>query len=243
MRNLLTPALAGLALATAMPTMAMAQSAPAAMSADATRLDITVTGKATRVPDIAVINAGVQTRALTASDALAQNAQRIDAMLDALEDLGIERRDIQTQRINLNAQYDYRDRETPKLTGYVANNSLTIRFRDIEQAGRILDILVAEGANQLNGPTLMIDDPEEALDEARQDAIAKGMARAKLYAAAMGKRVARVVVVQEGGGPINRPRPPMAMAEADIVTTGSRTQIVAGEQDLAVTLSMSFDLE
>jgi uncharacterized protein YggE len=102
--------------------------------------------------------------------------------------------------------------------------------------------LVSEGANQINGPSLTIDKPDAALDEARTKALATGRARAELYARALGKRVARLVSVSEG----SRPSFP-----TDIVVTGARmasaesaeTKIVPGEQQVQVTLSMSFDLQ
>ena len=103
--------------------------------------------------------------------------------------------------------------------------------------------MVAEGANQINGPSLTIDKPESAYDEARVKAIAAGRARAELYARALGMRVLRLVSVSEGGA--NYPRPPMPMA-SDIMVTGARvakTEIDPGSQDLEVSLAMSFDLQ
>jgi len=96
---------------------------------------------------------------------------------------------------------------------------------------KILDALVAEGANQINGPTLTIDKPEAALDEARVNAIANGRARADLYARALGKRVVRLVSVSEGGGNYPVP-PPMPMVER-MSAQAADTKIVAGEQKAA----------
>ena len=73
------------------------------------------------------------------------------------------------------------------ITGYQATNTVSVRFRDIAKAGAILDALVAEGANQIDGPNLSIDKPEAALDEARADAVKRARARgAELYAKAAG---------------------------------------------------------
>ena len=90
----------------------------------------------------------------------------------ALTRAGVADRDIQTSNINLNPDYAYENNRPPRLTGYNASNQVTVRFRDIANAGEILDALVAEGANSINGPTLTIDKPEAALDEARARAIA-----------------------------------------------------------------------
>ena len=104
----------------------------------------------------------------------------------ALKRAGVEDRDIQTSNISLNPEYRYAENQPPQLTGYTASNQLTIRFRDIRNSGKILDALVSQGANQINGPSLTIDKPEAALDEARAKAIATGRARARTLCALAG---------------------------------------------------------
>ena len=78
----------------------------------------------------------------------------------ALKRAGIEDRDIQTSSINLNPEYRYDQNRPPRLTGYRASNTVNVKFRDLKRTGAILDALVAEGANQINGPSLTIDKPE-----------------------------------------------------------------------------------
>ena len=207
-----------------------------------TRLDISATGEATRVPNLAVISAGVVTRAATASAALQQNSTRMDRVIAALKHAGIEDRDIQTSSINLNPEYRYPDNQSPQLVGYTASNQVTVRFRDIRNSGKILDALVAEGANQINGPTMTIERPETALDEARSKAVANGRARADLYARALGMRVVRVISVSETGGSYPVP-PPMPYAERAMAASAPSTKIEPGEQKLEVNLSMVFELQ
>lgn len=232
------------AAALAVPATAAAQTPPAAgvvQPIGGTRLDLSVTGESTRVPDLAVISTGVVTRAATAAAAMQENATRMERVIAALRRAGVAERDIQTSSINLNPEYRYENNQPPQLVGYGASNQVSIRFRDIRNSGKVLDVLVAEGANQINGPTLTIDKPQAAMDEARVNAIAAGRARAELYAKAMGMRVARVVSVSESGG-YYAPPPPMPMAERDMAMAVSKTEIVPGEQKLQVTLAMVFEL-
>ena len=229
--------------AAALPAMAEAQGAqPQMPPIVGTRLDISATGESTRVPDVAIISAGVVTRAPTAGAAIQQNSARMDRVLAALKRAGVEDRDVQTSSISLNPEYRYQENRPPELVAYSASNQVSIRFRDIRNSGKILDALVAEGANQINGPTLTIDKPEAALDEARVNAVANGRARADLYARALGKRVSRLVSVSEGGGNYYPP-PPMPMAERSMAAQAADTKIVAGEQKLQVTVSMVFELQ
>jgi uncharacterized protein YggE len=117
-----------------------------------TRLDIVATGEVTRVPDVARISAGVVTQAPTATAAIQQNAQQMTSVRAALRRAGIADRDIQTSQISLNPEYRYTENRAPTLIGYRASNEVSVRFRDIANTGKILDALVAQGANQIHGP-------------------------------------------------------------------------------------------
>lgn len=241
MRNFapLALALAGAAV----PAVASAQATIAfAQPVSGTRLDVSATGEVTRVPDIAIISAGVVTRAATASAAIGENARRMEQVRAALKRAGIADRDIQTSTINLNPDYRYQENQPPQLTGYQATNSVSVRFRDIRNTGQVLDALVSVGANQISGPTLTIDKPEAALDEARTRAIANGRARAELYARSLGMRVVRLLSVSESGGYAVPPPMPYAM-EARAVSDVAQTKIDPGEQKLQVGVSMSFELQ
>jgi len=226
--------------AAAVPSAAIAQQAAITQTITGTRLDINATGEVTRVPDLAVISAGVVSRSTTASAALQDTADKMTRVIAALKRAGVQDRDIQTSNVSLNPEYRYPQNESPQLTGYTATNQLTIRFRDIGASGKILDALVSQGANQINGPNLTIDKPEAALDEARANAVAIGRARAEAYARSLGLRVARIVAVSESGGSFAPPPMPMfARAEA----AQADTKIVPGEQKLQVSLAMTFELQ
>lgn len=239
MQNILLTAL--LLGATAVPAGAPAQQAVAALPVlTGTRLDISATGEVMRVPDLAVISAGVQTLQPTATGAIEENATRMERVRATLKRAGIEDRDIQTSSINLNPEYQYDQNRPPRLTGYRATNTVNVKFRDLKRTGAILDALVAEGANTINGPNLTIDKPESALDEARTKAIANGRERANLYARALGMQVVRLLSVSEGGGyAVPPPMPVAMMAERSVAAD---TKIDPGTQQIQVSVAMSFEL-
>jgi len=229
--------------AASLPASAMAQTVATVPVISGTRLDISATGEVTRVPDLAIISAGVQTLQPTATGAIEVNATRMEKVRAALKRAGIDDKDIQTSSINLNPEYRYVENQPPRLTGYRASNTVNVKFRDLKRTGAILDALVAEGANQINGPNLTIDKPEAAYDEARVRAIAAGRARAELYARALGKRVVRLLTVSEGGGYQVPPPMPVAYARDMAAQSVAKTEIDPGTQELQVTLSMSFELQ
>ena len=207
-----------------------------------TRLDVVAEGEVRRKPDIAEISAGVTTQSATAGEAMRENSQRMAAVVAALKKVGVAERDIQTASINLSPQYRYADNQPPQLVGYRAANQVQVRFRDIARAGGILDALVAQGANQINGPNFTLDDPDAALDEARTTAIAKARQRANLYASAAGLKVKRILAISEGsqGAQPPYPMPVMRMAVAE---KAADTAIEPGENRVAVSVNVIFELE
>jgi len=226
-----------------LPSAAFAQAAPTTVEpmvpAAGTVLDVTAEGRTTRVPDLATIRAGVVSQSSTAAAALTDNAQRMAKVLAALKRAGVAPRDIATSSVQLSPQYRYADNQPPVITGYQATNTVSIRFRDVAKSGTILDALVAQGANQIDGPNLSIDKPDAALDEARTDAVAQAKRRADLYAKAAGLRVARIVSIAESGQDAGGPAQPMFMMARASMAKDS-TQIAPGEKDVTVTVSVRF---
>lgn len=216
---------------------AAAQTAP--ILPDGTVLDIVARGEAARVPDVATIRAGVVTQAPTAAAALSENAQRMARVLDALKRAGVAARDIATANVGLSPQYRYAENMPPAITGYQASNTVSVRFRDIARSGAILDTLVGQGANQIDGPSLAIDQPEAALDEARADAVRRARARAELYARTAGLSVARIVSIAESGDHGGGTPPPIMMMRAKAAAEQA-TEIAPGETDVTVTLAVRF---
>jgi hypothetical protein len=239
MRTLMPATLAALALST-LPAMAQDMRPPYA-PIDGTILDVSVTGTTTRTPDIAVIEAGVVTTAPSAAAAMSQNAERMRTVLAALRKAGVAERDIQTSAISLSPQYRYVQNEAPVITGYQASNQVSIRFRDVAKSGPVLDLLVEQGANNISGPTLSIDKPEAATDEARRDAVAKAKARAALYAESAGLRVERILTISEGSAPMP-PMPVMMRAQA-MVQDKAQSEVAPGEQQVTATITVRFLLK
>jgi uncharacterized protein len=230
----------GAVLAVAGP--ASAQSATAVeplVPATGTVLDVTAEGRTIRVPDLATIRAGVVTQSATAAAALADNAGRMERVLAALRRAGVATRDVATANVSLQPQYRYAENQPPVVTGYQASNGVTVRFRDIARSGRVLDALVAAGANQIDGPQLSIDRADAALDAARTDAVTRARARAELYAKAAGLSVARIVSIGEAGESEGAPQPPM-LQMARVKADAPSTDVMPGETEVSATVTVRF---
>jgi uncharacterized protein len=225
------PALLALA-----PIAAAAQ--PTMPAINGTRLDVTVTGEVIRVPDIVRINAGVSTLALTPGEAMRRNAEQMERVRAALTRAGISDRDVQTTDFSLQAEYR-QDGGPRRLTGYRVTNTMLIRLRNVANSGRVLDALVAEGVNEIEGPTMAFEDPSAALDEARMRAVTAARARADLYARGFGLRVRRVVQIDD----MPAYRPSVGNGYANSLSTDTSTAIDPGGRIISVTLKVVFELE
>ena len=212
-----------------------------AQTTNGTLLSITASAESSRIPDIALISTGVLTQSSEANTAMRDNAEQMNKVMAALRSAGIAARDIQTSGINLSPQYKYAENSPPQVIGYQANNTVNVKVRNLERLGTVLDALVAQGANQINGPSFSIDQPEAAFDEARVAAIKKAQAQAKLYADTLGMRVLRIVRISEGSTIQPMPRPMYRMNEM-MLAKAADTAVSAGESSVSVSVDMVFEL-
>ena len=229
------------AAAVAAASAAAAQTPQLAMVPQTATLTVTAEGKVARAPDVAEVSGGVVTAAPTAAAAMAENAQRMNAVVAAVKRAGIADRDIQTQGLSLSPQYRYDNNKPPVLTGYQATNTVSLRIRRLGDTGRLLDTLVQVGANQINGPNFSIDEPQKLLDSARTDAVVAARARADLYARAAGVRIKRILSISESSEQ-SGPRPVLMRAMA-MKAEAVPTPLEPGEVALSVNVTMVFELE
>lgn len=233
-------AVAVLLAGSALQAHAQAPAASIHAPADGTLLSVSSHAEARRVPDIATVSAGVVTQAGDANAAMRQNAEQMARVVAAIRAAGIAERDVQTAGVNLNPQYRYAENQPPVITGYQATNTVNATVRDLSRLGRILDALVATGANQISGPSFDVDGKDEAYDEARREALDQARRRAQMYAKTLGLRVRRIVSIDESAGQ-GAPRPMFARAKV-MSADMAETSISPGENVLGITLDVVFEL-
>ena len=233
---------ASLALAGALLASAAALPAYAADDAAfrATTLNLSASGESKVAPDLATITLGVQTDGATAAGAMSANAVQMNKVIAALKKAGIAERDIQTSNLSVNPQYVYVENNPPKLTGYQANNQVTIQVRDLTKLGQTVDATVNAGATNVGGISFGLQDPQAAEDKARLDAVKALQAKAELYGRATGYRLVRLVSLGEGGGysPAPQPAPMYAMAKRDMAES---SPVSAGELKVRIEVSATYE--
>lgn len=205
-----------------------------------TLLDISAEASIKASPDIATISTGVVTIDPKADQALKKNTLKMNNLFKALKAAGIADKDIQTSGFNLSPQYEYRPNKAAVISSYRAANNVTIIIHDLKNIGPVIDSLVTEGSNQINGPEFSIENADAVLDKVRQEAVAKALKRAQLYADAVSLKIKRIVSISEQAGPAPGPHPVM-MTES-MAAAAAPTPVAPGEVSLSVTVNMQFEL-
>ena len=165
-------------------------------------------GKAHSPPDVARLNAGVEVTAATVQEATQEAAERMTAILAALEELGIADEDIQTSNYSIYFERDYGPEigaigeEGAPEGRYRVSNMVEVKVRDLGRVGTVLDQVVQAGANSIWGVSFAVEDTGALEKEARAKAVEDARARAQDLAVLSGVELGEVVSVSEViGGP------------------------------------------
>ncbi|WP_322489167.1 SIMPL domain-containing protein [Chloroflexus sp.] len=196
------------------------------------------TGEVKVEPDIAIITIGVETKAPTTQEALAQNSAQAQAIIERIRQLGIEAKDIQTTGINI---YPFYDEQGQNIIGYTVSNMVNVTIRNIAQAGDLIDQVVQVGANRLYGVSFGVSDTEAVMAQARETAVTNARARAEQMARASGASLGRVLFITENFGASPIPVPMMADAYG-APASRSAPPVQPGQQTYSATVQITFEL-
>ncbi len=208
---------------------------------------VTVTGegKVSASPDIAELSFGVTVqRKATAKQAMEELGKKMQAVFEATKAAGIDEKDIRTENLSLNPAYDWREGQQI-MRGFDASQSLHVKVRAMDTVSDVLAAATNAGANQAGGVSFVIDDPEKARAEARQEAIEQAQQKAVVLARQLGLSLGELKSFNEGGG-YNPPMPMMArggMAMAESMDMAQTVPLPAGEQDIQVQVSLTYELK
>ena len=208
-RTAIVAAAAVLAILVGIPTLVggLSQAPLTAAASDEPTHGITVqgTGTVTIKPDLATLSVGVTTQASKAAQAQSAASAAMTKVIAAIKKLGIADADLVTQSVSLNPTYDYSNGASPRLTGYSATQSLSVKVRDLTKVGDVIDAAVAAGANQVGGVSFSVADPAAATEQARKAAVADAKKRAETLAQAAGVTLGSPISITETSAPTPTP--------------------------------------
>lgn len=219
------------------PAHAQQQTAP--------HISVSGEGSASAKPDLAILTMTVLRQAASARAALDENNAATASVINALKKAGVEDRDLQTSGFSINPQYaphrNGGDGEPPKIVDYRVSNTLTVRVRDLEKLGTVLDQSVALGVNQGGAITFTMSDPSKLLAEARTKAVQDALAKAETLTRAAKVRLGRILEISEQSF---QPRPiPFAGARAMTAQMAEAVPVETGENTYNVQVNITFEIE
>lgn len=236
MRNLTKITTAG-TLALALTACGAPKLDPRGLARDEVLVQISATGRAESKPTEARFSVGVSTIAASSVEATNRNGTKMTAIVAKLKELGVAEADIQTSALTVSRQ-DW----GPARGKFEANNSVTVRMRDVAKAGAAIGAVTQLGANVLSGPDLRVGDPEAASRSAYAAAYKAARARADTYAEAAGLKVGRILRISDGG---QSDAYPMQMEMADRAPQAMAAPappVMAGTNESSVSVSVDFAL-
>ena len=221
---------------------------PAAYGSDGSGIWVSGQGTISVAPDLAMLDFGVETRAANVSEANSQASVAMDAVIEALKARGVKDEDIQTSRFSIYPRYDYIEEEKDGirssrevLVGYRVRNSGTVKLRDLDTVGEVIDEVVTAGGDnvRISDINFTLEDPKPKMAELREMAVADAKAKAEHLAELSEVSVGRLIYISEGAaGPSVRSsfRESLGLDFAYAVPQAARAPSVSGGE---VTLSLS----
>ncbi len=182
-------------------------------------------GEVAAAPDAAELFAAVVTVARGADEAMKEASKKGHALIKAANKQGVTEKDIQTGTISLVPVFERRPRgqpaQAPKISGYRATLRYRITARQVKTFGKLLDVLVKAGANNLSGIRFFVTDQHKLANEARRRAVQDARRAASVLAAAAGVKLGPAIKIEDIGGiAIPRPRGLSMRAESVPIAPG-----------------------
>jgi len=208
---------------------------------------VTGTGEVTVVPDIAVINMGVNVRMETLAEAQQQAADSMTAIMAVLESYNIDEKDIQTGNYYISPIWNWDEENNNQyLAGYYVNNTVTVKVRNTDNTGILIDDVVAAGGKYtvINGISFTVDDSEVYYTQARALAIANAVDKATQIAEATNVTLGEPTYIVDNSGRYSQIYYYPAYDTTTIKAEGaSTTSISTGEVEISVSIQIVYDIE
>ena len=184
------------------PSAPKVESWSALFSQQTTGIWVTGEGKVSAVPDVAILNLGVEVQADTVAEAQSWATKVMTDVLDKLDDHGIAEKDIQTRRFSIYPVRRWSEKDAKEiLIGYRVTNTVTAKVRDVDETGTIIDAVARAGGDyiRINSISFTVDDPTPYYEEAREKAMADAETKARQLADLGDVKLVEVTYISEGG--------------------------------------------
>lgn len=203
------------------------------------QITVSGTGRVSAQPDQAVISIGVQFTAPTLGEATKQANDAMTKTLDAIKAQGIDPKEIQTSNYTVSPVMSYKEGEPSRVTGYQVTNIVSVKVKQLDKLGQVLDAGMGAGANYLGGVFFGVADPSPYETDARTAAVQDATKIAQTLATAAGVKLGNVVSITEGVINLPQPIPAGRIFAADAASAGP---VETGSMDITTNVDMVFEI-
>lgn len=204
-------------------------------------IEVSATGEVMLTPDIASFSIQVSELGKTTSEAQAFANEKMAQLLSIMRENGVEEKDIKTTMLNLRPSYQWIEGKQ-FLEGQVASQSLSVTLRNLDKLGSMIDQLGEVSGIYLNSVMLDKEDKSIGLEQARQQAVQKALAKAELYAQGAQMQVGKPITISEYTAASNPYNTRMKVAMASESAYDMATEIPAGTMTVTSTVSMVLEM-
>jgi uncharacterized protein YggE len=208
-------------------------------------INVSGEGRVTVEPDVARLNLGVEVTEDSADLALVNANGAMDNVLQVLSDAGVAEEDIQTTGLTVQPIYNFNG-PTPVIESYTASNTVDVKIRELESVGEIIDGVTNAAGNavRINYITFEREDDEEAIAQAREQAVEDARGRAEALADGAGVGLGELLSLTETS--FNQP-PPIPFAADRAFAEGEeaavQTPVSPGTLEISVTVAAVYGIE
>ena len=204
-------------------------------------IEVSATGEVMLTPDIASFSIQVSELGKTTSEAQAFANEKMAQLLSIMRENGVEEKDIKTTMLNLRPSYQWIEGKQ-FLEGQVASQSLSVTLRNLDKLGSMIDQLGEVSGIYLNSVMLDKEDKSIGLEQARQQAVQKALAKAELYAQGAQMQVGKPITISDYTAASNPYNTRMKVAMASESAYDMATEIPAGTMTVTSTVSMVLEM-
>jgi hypothetical protein len=198
-------------------------------------VDVTGEGIVLVIPDEVTINVRVENTGKNAKELKSQNDRVVNDVLNIVKRMGIAEKDVQTEYIRLSKNYDYNS----KTYNFSANQSVSVRLRDLKMYEPLLNSLMDSGINRIDGISFSSSDKDALMSQARKKAIENAKMKAEEYAGVLKQSIGKAVSISEYQN-ANVPQPVYRSMAMQSDSGGGQQTLAPGEMEIRVNVNVSF---
>jgi uncharacterized protein YggE len=202
-------------------------------------------GKVSVVPDVAILSLGVEVQSESVAEAQGYAATVMTSVMDELDNAGVAEKDIRTQQFSIYPVRRWSERDGQEvLVGYRVTNIVTVKVRDVEDTGAVIDSVARAGGDyiKVNSISFTVDDPSAYYEEARELAMADAEAKAEQLAELGNVRLGRPTYISESGLSVPAVREFYAGAPVP-APAAAPTPISPGETEISLSVQVAYSID